>query len=545
MQFTKLFSCIKFVPKEFNSVRVVSRSYCAGTPQESTCSVEESNQANNLDGSKKGLVVGVYESGKKFELTPTAEEINQKTNGKLCKYLNELSSQLKLGKAFTVTDLLPEYSAVAITCFGPKDPGYNKLEELDETKENVRWGVGAGVRELQARGVGHIDVEPAASCRAAAEAAELAAWRFQEFSSCKEPKSRVSLYTGEDSRDESLTSEWNEGAEFGRAQNWARFLSDMPANKMTPVDLAQAALDTLCPLGVRVEVREGAWVEAAGLRALQAAARGGGGGALLLECSLARAATAAPPVLLAATGVTFDSGGLCLRRGRDLAAGHAAMAGAAATLAAMRTIAKLKVPLNVVAVIPLCENMISGQCMKVGDVVQALNGIYMQIEDTDNEGHLMLADALVYGQAVHKPSLVIDVATLTKGVMVATGGGAYGCFSSCERAWRTLQHAGAITGDRPWRLPLWEYYHRQLTDDPSVDLRNKGSGKATSCLGAAFLRRFVCCDWLHLDTRGVERGGPPYLRGRRMSGRPARPLALALQLIAQESSATPPAAAAT
>ncbi|KAM3955087.1 cytosol aminopeptidase-like, partial [Aphomia sociella] len=229
------------------------------------------------------------------------------------------------------------------------------------------------------------------------------------------------------------------------------------------------------------------------------------------------------------------SGGLCLKSASEMAESRDSIAGAAAALAALRIIATLKVPINVVGVIPLCENMVSGQCMRVGDVVQALNGLHMQIEDTDNEGRLMLADALVYGQAIHKPSLIIDVAALTKGVLLATGGGAYGCFSNSESAWKTVQLAGALSGDRPWRFPLWNYYHNQVTDDPSVDLRNKGSGKATPCLGAAFLRRFVCCDWVHLDTRGASPAATPYLHPRRAAGRPARALAQALRLIASAS----------
>ncbi|XP_013146982.1 PREDICTED: cytosol aminopeptidase-like [Papilio polytes] len=205
------------------------------------------------------------------------------------------------------------------------------------------------------------------------------------------------------------------------------------------------------------------------------------------------------------------------------------MAGAAVVLAAIKAIAELKIPINVRAVIPLCENLVSGQCMKVGDVVRALNGTSIQIEDTDMEGRLLLADALVYGQAACRPALVLDVATLTRGVLLATGGGAFGCFSNAEGAWRALRAAGARSGDRPWRFPLWNYYHAQITDDPSVDLRNKGSGKATPCLGAAFLRNFVCGDWVHMDVTGVGKlphaAAPPYLRRRRMSGRPARTLA--------------------
>uniref|UniRef100_A0A2A4JNU8 Fe2OG dioxygenase domain-containing protein n=1 Tax=Heliothis virescens TaxID=7102 RepID=A0A2A4JNU8_HELVI len=283
---------------------------------------------------------------------------------------------------------------------------------------------------------------------------------------------------------------------------------------------------------------------------------------VLLDCSYRGAARNAPPVLIAAKGVTFDRcvpvqahvpdgvarvvprrsidrnshGGLCLKQCEAMIDNRGSMAGAAVALAALKTVAMLKLPINISLVIPICENMVSGQCMKVGDVVQALNGMSIQIENTDMEGRLMMADALVYGQSIYKPSLVIDVATFTHGVLMATGGGAFGCFSNSAAAWQATRAAGARAGDRPWRFPLWQYYNKHITNDPSVDLRNKGSGHATPCLGAAFLKNFICSDWVHMDITGVGKvahvGAPPYLSPRRMTGRPARTLAALLQDVA-------------
>ncbi|XP_060801391.1 cytosol aminopeptidase-like isoform X2 [Amyelois transitella] len=502
----------------------VARAYS----QVAECSAtSEDKDEPPLDGNKKGLVLGVYEADGQFELTEAAAEVDQKSDGKISQHLTELSCQLQLGKSFAVTDV-PGYSAVALASYGPKNACYNKLEELDEARENVRWGVGAGVRVLQSRGCALLDVDPGTRPDAAAEAAQLAAWRFQEFRACKKPKCQVTQYGG-------AGAEWGEGAVRGDAQNWARHLSDMPANKMTPIDLAQAALDELCPLGVVVEARDREWISSQDMRAFLAVARGSCEEPAFLECAYRGGRERQPPVLLVAKGVTFDSGGLCLKSSELMCENRGSMAGAAVVLATLKIIATLKVPINVVALLPLCENMISGQCMKVGDVVRALNGVNIQIEDTDMEGRLMMADALVYGQTIYRPSLVIDVATFTRGVLLATGGGAYGCFSNSEAAWRLLRRAGARAGDRPWRFPLWNYYHQQIVDDPAVDLRNKGSGSATPCLGAAFLRRFVCCDWLHVDVTGVGKvahAAPPYLRARRMSGRPARALAAALADVA-------------
>ncbi|XP_063891624.1 cytosol aminopeptidase [Helicoverpa armigera] len=536
MLFSKFSFSVRLFNRGLNGKSVGLRSICTGKkPEEEKEKKDEGNK--NVGSGKKGLVLGVYQTGKKFELSPVAQEVNQKCGDKIAQHLNTLSSELALGKAFALTDILPEYSAVALTSLGPKDASYNEMESLDEARENVRWAVGAGVKRLKRRGCTAIDVDPATAPDAAAEAAELAAWKFECFKSTSGDKSEiaVNLYGTEGKES------WKEGAVRGRAQNWARFLSDMPANMMTPVDLAQAALDMLCPLGVRVEAHDLEWIRAQRMRAFLAVARGSCTPPLFLDCTYRGAGATTPPVLIAAKGVTFDSGGLCLKQCEAMIDNRGSMAGAAVALAALKTVAKLKLPMNISLVIPICENMVSGQCMKVGDVVQALNGTSIIVENTDMEGRLMMADALVYGQALYKPSLVIDVATFTMGVLMATGGGAFGCFSNSADAWKATRAAGARAGDRPWRFPLWHYYQKQIINDPSVDLRNKGSGTATPCLGAAFLKNFICGDWVHMDITGVGKvasvGAPPYLNPRRMTGRPARTLATLLHDIASASGA--------
>ncbi|CAG9136515.1 unnamed protein product [Plutella xylostella] len=499
---------------------IIKRSCCSASTCGGAPPVPEATTEARDEGGNPGLVLGVFEESGSFELTSAAAEVDQKSGGKVSQKLNELSCSMKLGTAFVITDVAPEYGAVALASYGPKDAGWNELEQLDEKRENIRHGVGAGVKALSARRCARVAVDAGGEPAAAAEAAALAAWRFQEFRSCtdRDPVSSVSMYGPPD-------PSWATGSIRGEAQNWARYLSDMPANKMTPVDMAQAALDTLCPLGVKVSCRDRTWIEAQKMEALLAVARGSCEEPMFLECEYR--GTNGPPVLLAAKGVTFDSGGLCLKRPEDMVENRGSMAGAAVALAAIKALALMKVPVNVVAVIPLCENMISGQCMKVGDMVRALNNLSIQIEDTDMEGRLVLADALLYGQAAHRPALVLDVATLTHGILLATGGGAFGAFTNHAGLWGALRAAGGGAGDRPWRLPLWGYYQRQITNEPAVDLRNKGSGLATACLGAAFLKNFVCGDWLHLDITGVGKlahSQPPYLDQRRMTGRPARTL---------------------
>ncbi|XP_041980298.1 cytosol aminopeptidase-like [Aricia agestis] len=510
---SKLFSSLKLI----SYIQKPNVRYCSCVPaKEDACAKDGSRTRSSA---KKGLVLGVYQGEDKVELSPDAADFDQKFGGKIGKHLNEVSSVLKLGKAFLMTDVDSDYSAIALTSLGPRAPGYNDCEALDETRENARIGVGAGVSLLEQLGCDHVVVDRTDAPDAAAEAAHLAAWRFDEFKTEGEHKQpEVVPY--------SAVGSWDTGAVLGRCQNWARFLSDMPANKMTPMDFAQECLNVLCPLGVRVLAHERSWIEAQGMKAFLAVAQGSCTPPMMLQ--LEYTADSAPPTLLTAKGTTYDSGGLCLKSHEDMVQARGCMAGAAVVVAAIRACAELKARVNLRALIPLCENMISGQCMKVGDVVTALNGLSIQIEDTDNEGRLMLADALVYGQALYKPRMLLDVATLTRGMQLATGEGAFGVFVNSPGPWAGIRRAGAATGDRPWLFPTWHFFEKRITDDPAVDLRNRGSGKASACKAAAFLKKFVCTDWMHMDVSGVgrmARNAPPYLRPGRMSGRPTRTLA--------------------
>lgn len=176
---------------------------------------------------------------------------------------------------------------------------------------------------------------------------------------------------------------------------------------------------------------------------------------------------------------------------------------------------------------PLCENMPSGKANKPGDVVRAKNGKTIQVDNTDAEGRLILADALCYAHSF-KPRAIINAATLTGAVDVALGSAAAGVFTNSDWLWERLQKASIVTGDRVWRMPLFQHYTKQITECALADLNNVGkySRSGGACTAAAFLREFVTADhWAHLDIAGVmtNKDEIPYLR-KGMSGRPTRTL---------------------
>lgn len=478
-------------------------------------------------GLGKGLVLGIYlkEGDKEAKFTPSAEKFNDRINGKLRQLVCESKIDGNLGRGRVFSNIDAEFSAVAVVGLGIEGIGFNELEMLDEGMENVRVAAGVGARSLQLQGCHTVSVEGMDYAEQAAEGAALGVWRFMENIAKANriiiPK--LELYESND------LDGWTRGIFKAESQNLARRLSDAPANCMTPTMFAQATVDALCPCGVTVEVRTMDWIEMQRMHAFLMIAKGSCEPPVLLEITYCGTAPEDKPILFVGKGITFNSGGINLRPCPGMDEYRGSMSGAAAIIGMMRCIAALSLPINVTCVIPLCENMPSGMSTKPGDVVTLLNAKSMAIRDIDKAGVVVLSDPLIYGQSTYKPRLVVDVATLGEGVKKAYGGGASGLFSNSHYIWKQFQRAGSLTGDRLWRMPLWQYYKKQVTDETGYDLSNDGRGLASSCLAAAILHELVpCSDWVHIDTRGTglltTYGIIPYLTEKYMTGRPTRTL---------------------
>ncbi|KAJ3654162.1 hypothetical protein Zmor_013373 [Zophobas morio] len=339
------------------------------------------------------------------------------------------------------------------------------------------------------------------------------------------------------------------------SQNLARRLSDTPANQMTPLHFAQETVNELCPCGIKVQVHDKDWIEQKKFSAFLTVARGSCEPPVVLEISYCGGPNDQKPILFCGKGITFDSGGLCLKKCKHMDVYKADMCGAAAIISAIRAASALSLPLNIEAVIPLCENMPSGMAMKCGDVVMGMNGKSIMITDTDNEGRLALADAMVYGQNMYKPRLVIDVASLTPGVRSALGSAASGVFSNSQTMWSQVpkfaffivyhkclipgEEGGGDHGRQGVASALgWEIL---LEEGDSVQIARREQqghpGRVRLVWAAAFLNEFITCvDWIHFDITGVgfrsNHKVVPYLTKGRMTGRPTRTL---IQLLYQLS----------
>ncbi|KAL1122895.1 hypothetical protein AAG570_003220, partial [Ranatra chinensis] len=475
---------------------------------------------------QKGLILGAYEgcSPGEYKLTPAGEKFDCQLGGKL----NELiqGSNLRKGKALVFSNLSHDFQAIAVANLGPEDAGYSEFENLNLAKENVRIAAGAGASMLQGIGINNMFVEEFTDSEAAAEGTSLAVWKYDELKS-KHGKSappKLELF------DEGDKESWQRGLLKADAQNMARKLEEMPANLLTPSMFAQETVETLCACQVQVEVRDRTWMEIQKLNSLLAMAGGSCEHPLFIELSYCGGNVDDKPVVIVGKGVTFDSGGTNLKPCKGMSEFRGDMAGAAVVVGTFKAVACLSLPINIVGLIPMCENMPGGSALKPGDVVTALNGKKIRLENTSNQGWVVLADALSYSSQ-YNPSLVINVATMTMSMRRVLGAWASGAFSNSEVIWREMSRAGAETGDRLWNFPLWKQYTFELTGNEGVDVSTAGKEVGgTSCLGAAFIKEFVPpnVDFIHLDITGTGMEAPgtqfSYLRKGTMTGRPTRTL---------------------
>jgi leucyl aminopeptidase len=322
------------------------------------------------------------------------------------------------------------------------------------------------------------------------------------------------------------------GRRMAAATAWARDVANARSNEKTPAWLAAAAVRVLSPLGVSVTERDVRWLRSQGFGGVLAVGGGSAAEPRLIEASWQpRGARRDLHIVLVGKGITFDSGGISIKPAADMDQMKFDMCGAASVLGVFRTIAELKAKLNVVGLIPACENLPSGRATKPGDIVKSMSGQTVEILNTDAEGRLILADALTYAER-YEPEAVVDVATLTGAMVVALGHVACGVFSNNDALARALVAAGDDAYDRAWQLPLWDDYQEGLNSN-FADFANVAGRAGGSITAACFLSRFAKkYDWAHLDIAGIawkegkEKGA---------TGRPV-PL-LATWLLAQEGSA--------
>ncbi|WP_341791620.1 leucyl aminopeptidase [Rickettsia endosymbiont of Gonocerus acuteangulatus] len=293
---------------------------------------------------------------------------------------------------------------------------------------------------------------------------------------------------------------------------FTRDISNEPSNIKTPQIYAERIAEKLEELNVDVSILGEREMKNLGMGALLGVGQGSQNESKLVVMEYQGASKNAPYIALVGKGVIFDTGGISLKPSNNMHLMRYDMCGSAAVVGTMIAVASQELPVNIVGVVGLVENMPSGNAQRPGDVVTTMSGQTAEVLNTDAEGRLVLADAVWYAQEKFKPKCVIDVATLTGAIVVSLGPTYAGCFSNNDELADKLIKAGEEVNEKLWRMPLHEDYDAMINSD-IADMANIGNvpGAAGSSTAAHFIKRFIQegVEWAHLDIAGVANSSKP------------------------------------
>ncbi len=422
----------------------------------------------------------------------------------------------------------PALRKVAVTHEGGRRlivVGLGSRDEFDPERARVAAAAAAGrAGELGTRALswavpdGALEADPGATAGALVEGTLLSLYRFDQFKSNEgndDGDRRVGSL--EVVADTDVEAEVERAAIAADSQNAARDLQNQPANVATPVYLAARAAELADAHGsLELETFDHEGIVGLGMGAFASVAQGTYEEPRLIvlryDGGLVEGGDRGPHLALVGKAVTFDTGGISIKPSGKMHEMKFDMSGGAAVTEAMDAIAKLGLPGRVTAIVPSTENMPSGRAVKPGDIVTAMNGKTIEVNNTDAEGRLLLADALAY--AVDQGAdRIVDLATLTGAIIVALGSTYAGLFSNDDDWYGEVDAACTATGELGWRLPLHPEFY-ELTKGRYADLTNASEQrKAMSSYAAEFLRQFVDDrPWVHMDIAGTAWGmSRPYV----------------------------------
>lgn len=458
------------------------------------------------------LGLGVFQDSS--GLTGVASRIDKALGGLLSSILAEERFEAKPGRTLTFhTHSRIPAKRIIVAGLGP---------EASFTLDRLRQAAAAVTRNAAQFRARHVALPPVtippysveAITQARVEGAVLGAYRFSRYKKDETGQvDHVTLLAADSPQQGSMEDGLARGLIFSEATVYARDLVNEPPNAVTPVRLAEIATDLARKAGLRCSILDVDAMQALGMGAILAIGAGSEQPPRLLALEYTPP-RARKTVAIVGKGVTFDSGGINLKR-EDLEWMKADMAGGAAVIATMKALPALRPLVRVVGVVAAVENLPGGRAVKPGDIVRAMNGKTIEINNTDAEGRVILADALAYATQ-QNPDEIIDLATLTSSAMVALGYLAAAVMSNNPDLVKRLLKAADRAGERMWELPLYEEYLEDMRS-PVADLRNSGGRYGGAQKGGIFLREFVDGrPWAHLDiapTAFLEKdeGTGPYL----------------------------------
>ena len=440
------------------------------------------------------LVIGAFEADGGVDLAEGAGAIDDALDGFLTEHLADISYKPKVGRTAAIPTMrrLPA-KTIVVAGLGPR---------ADAGAAEVRRAAGAAIRGLSNRenvaSTLHSATGADGAVSAAAEGFLLGNYRYTGLKTDPHP-SKVRQIKFLDADERGI----ERGSAIAAAALLARDLSNEPPNSLTPDALARKAKEVADVNGLECTIWDENELAERGFNGVLAVAQGSAHPPRFIQLRYAPE-NATGKVALVGKGVTFDSGGLSLKDAKSMETMKSDMAGAAAVIAAMGALSRIEPGVEVLGFVPTTENLPSGDSLKPGDVIRHYNGRTTEVNNTDAEGRLILADALAFA-CEQQPDAIVDVATLTGGIMVALGLKSAGLFATSDDLGRELEESSRAAGERLWRMPIYEDYASDLSSEVA-DTKNSGPRWGSPIFGALFLKEHVKenIPWAHLDIASAD-----------------------------------------
>lgn len=436
-------------------------------------------------------------------LPEAASELNEQCGGLLTEALS--SGRFKGASAQRVTVVMPKSSGVNRAIL----VGLGKINAEETNARNQAMEIAAGylVKDVSCSGFESlsIHVDSVESAVSAASGVKLAAYRYDEWFTKKKDEEKPSLIETsiilEDHQ--SAQTAWDTSSAAIHGTYFARDLVNAPPNVLYPATFAKH-LKALEDIGVEVEILGEKEMAELGMGSLLGVGQGSDKESQLGVMKWNGGDSDNDPVVLVGKGVCFDTGGISLKPGDKMEEMRGDMGGAAAVSGTIKALALRNAKVNAVGIVGLVENMPDGNAIRPGDILTSASGQTIEVQNTDAEGRLVLADALWYAQEKFRPQAIVDLATLTGAILISLGHSYAGMFCNDDSLAEELSDCGKETGEKVWRLPLGPEYDK-LIDSQFADMKNIGGRAAGSITAAQFLKRFVNegVRWAHLDIAGV------------------------------------------
>ena len=451
------------------------------------------------------VIVGAFEGGR---LAPAARAIDQASGGQLAALARRGDLTGKAGSTLVL------HAPAGVAAERVVVAGLGKEDALG--LKGFREAVAAGLRAAGASAAREAalfalewrvkDAPVELLAQHALQVAAETAYRFDRMKSRREEAdrglARLVLAAPDRAAAAALQAAARQGAALGAGVSLARDLGNLPGNVCTPTYLAEEAVRLGKRHKLKVTVLDRRQMERLGMGALLSVTRGSAEPPRFIVLEYNGAPKKHKPVVLVGKGITFDTGGISLKPAGEMDEMKFDMSGAGSVLGTFEAVAGMGLPVNLVGLVPACENMPGGTATKPGDIVTSLSGQTIEILNTDAEGRLILCDALTYAER-YDPAAVIDIATLTGACVIALGHVATGLFSNRDALAAEIVAAGEAAWDRVWHMPLWDDYQEQIKS-PFADMANIGGRPAGSVTAACFLARYARkYPWAHLDIAGT------------------------------------------